>query len=74
MRIGRAKEENETMNEAIQPLIGLQVEVRVNGPEEKRSTYKGVLTRFEAPWLVIEEEGNRQYCFSVYAIVYVRPI
>jgi hypothetical protein len=62
------------MNEAIQPLIGLHVEVRVNGPEEKRSTYKGVLTRFEAPWLVIEEEGHRQYCFSVYAIVYVRPI
>ena len=62
------------MNEAIQPLIGQQVEVRVNGPEEKRSTYKGVLIRYEAPWLVLQEEANRHYGFSVYAIVYVRPI
>jgi hypothetical protein len=62
------------MNEAIQPLIGQQVEIRVNGPEEKRSTYRGVLIRFETPWLVLQEEANRQYCFSVHAIVYVRPI
>ena len=62
------------MNEAIQPLIGQRVEVRVNGPEEKRSTYKGVLTGFDHPWLLLQEEANRPYCFSVYAIVYVRPI
>ena len=61
------------MSETIKKLVGEQVEVRVNGPEEKRSTYRGTLSGYDDPWLVLREEAGRIYYFSVHAVVYVRP-
>jgi hypothetical protein len=61
------------MNETIKTLVGEQVEVRINGPEEKRSTYRGTLSAYDDPWLILREEAGRTYYFAVYAVVYVRP-
>jgi len=61
------------MSETIKKLVGEQVEVRVNGPEEKRSTYRGTLSGYDDSWLVLREEAGRFYYFSVHAVVYVRP-
>jgi hypothetical protein len=61
------------MTESIKKLVGEQVEVRINGPEEKRSTYRGTLAAYDDPWLILREEAGRTYYFSVYAVVYVRP-
>jgi len=68
-----AREEEQVMEESIKKLVGDQVEVRINGPEEKRSTYRGTLAAFDDPWVILREEAGRIYYFSVYAVVYVRP-